>query len=455
MVYRLWHPPIRRATDVEAKKHPAMSFQISGIDFVGRSKHGAEWECRMTPGRIQPLRIVLALASSVACAHSSNAEGVYAHADEPIGTVRELYDGALTPDLLVNTLRNIDRLFPTRAVAPAEKPRPLEQSDRQISQVKFEYNRKTYDLFDYLALNRVCGMLILKDGKIAYETYQCGNTDKTRWTSMSIAKSISSTLIGAAIKDGDISSIDDPVTKYVPRLKGSAYEGVSIRDILMMSSGVKWDETYTDPNSDRRRLLEAQIAQKPGAAMDLMAVLPRVAEPGTRHNYNTGETQIVGEILHGATNRPIAEYLSEKIWKPYGMEAEAKWWIDSPDGIEIAGSGLAATLRDFARFGQFFLDNGVIEGESILPDGWIAEAGSPKVLKGSGHVDYGYFWWISETPQSRADKAYYAVGIFGQFIYINPTERVIVVTTSAEPKPVGKAAISPDLFFDAVVTALK
>lgn len=418
----------------------------SGPDF---------WPSRHSIWKRSVASSILLVAGAFAVATSAHAGGAYSHGQEPIGTIRQLYDGTLTPDLTVNTLRNIDRLFLTRTVAPSDHPRPFERSDRQISQVTFSADGKTYDLFDYLALNRVSGMLILKDGKIAYETYQYGNTEKTRWTSMSVAKSITSTLIGAAIKDGHIASINDPVTKYVPRLEGSAYEGVTVRDVLMMSSGVKWNETYTDPMSDRRRLLEAQISQKPGSAMEVMAKLSRAAAPGTKNNYSTGETQVVGEILHGAIKKPIADYLSEKIWKPYGMEAEAKWWLDSPNGIEIAGSGLAATLRDFARFGQFFLDNGVIDGKSVLPDGWVAEASSRKVLKGGEALDYGYQWWISQTPQSRADGAYYAVGIFGQFIYIDPKERVIVVTTSAEPKPVGKHAIPPEAFFDAVVAALK
>jgi CubicO group peptidase (beta-lactamase class C family) len=384
---------------------------------------------------------VLLLAGVSAIATSAHAGSAYPHSQETIGTVRELYDGALTPDLMVSTLRNIDRLFPTHSIAPAAQPHPLVRSDRQITQVKFTAGGKNYDVFDYLALNRISGLLILKDGKIAYETYQYGNTDKTRWASMSVAKSITSTLIGAAIKDGFIGSINDPVTKYVPRLAGSAYDGVSVRDVLMMSSGVKWNETYTDRNSDRRHLLEAQIAQKPGGAMQVMSKLPRASEPGTRYNYSTGETQVVGEVLFGAIKKPLAQYLSEKIWSAYGMEAEAKWWIDSPNGVEIAGSGMGATLRDFGRFGQFILDNGVIDGRSILPDGWIADAGSPKVSKDGTDLNYGYLWWISTSAPSTADKAFFATGIFGQNIYINPKERVVIVTWGAQSKPTGAEPI--------------
>ncbi len=373
---------------------------------------------------------------------------------EPIGSLRELYDGTLTPDQTVSTLRNIDRLLPTRSVSPSPSPRPLVRSERQLTRVRFNADGKTYDLFDVLALNRVAGLLVLKDGKVAYETYQYGNTPQTRWTSMSMAKSITSTLIGAALQDGDIRSLDDDVVRYVPQLRGTAYDGVSIRDVLMMSSGVAWNETYTDPGSDRRRFLEAQIAQKPGAVLAVMAKLPRVAEPGARNNYSTGETQIAGEIVRGAVRKPLADYLSEKIWRPYGMEGEARWWLDSPAGAEIAGTGLAATLRDFARFGQFVLEDGVIDGKPVLPKGWVAEAGSPTTLKGGQALDYGYMWWIAKSPSARAHRAFYAVGINGQFIYIDPTARVVITVMSAEPKPVGMRAIPIEPFFDAVVAAL-
>lgn len=415
---------------------------------------------RLQRSRDFPRRAALAASSmwvalALTTAVPAHARDVYTHAKEPIGTGQQLYDGVLTPDLTASTLRNVDRLFPTRIVVPSAHPKAFQPSDKKIKQVKFTVNDRTYDLFDFLAVDRVSGMLILKDGKIAYETYQLGNTPNTRWTSMSVAKSITSTLIGVALKDGYIKSLDEPVTKYVPRLKDSAYEGVTIRDVLMMSSGTKWDETYTNPNSDRRALLKAQESQQRNAAMDVMAKLSRAVEPGTKFNYSTGETQVAGEILYGAIKRPLSDYLSEKIWKPYGMEAEAKWWLDSPDGLEIAGSGLSATLRDFARFGQFYLDNGVINGKSILPEGWMQEASTPKVLKGGTKLDYGYMWWIALTDQARADKAFMARGIFGQFIYIDPKERVVIAMTSAASKPQNLQLLPPQAFFDAVVDALK
>ena len=277
------------------------------------------------------------------------------HADEPIGTVRQIYDGKLFPDIQVNTFRNIDRLFPTRTVKAGGKPYPLEVSDHPLENFHFMSRGKPYDLYDFLSLNRVSGILVVKDGKIAFEKYFLGNSRKTRWMSMSVVKSITATLVGMAIKDGYIKGLDDPLTDYLPQFKGTAYDGVSVRNLLQMASGTDWNETYTDPSSDRRAMLEAQIAQKPGGILKLMAGLGRAAAPGTRWNYSTGETQVVGALVAAATGRHVADYLSEKIWRPFGMETDASWWLESPDGLEIGGSGLSATLRDYARFGLFML----------------------------------------------------------------------------------------------------
>lgn len=378
----------------------------------------------------------------------------YRHAEEPIGDVEDVYSGHLTPDMAVNTFRNIDRLFPSRTIAAGESPRPLPTSDASLEGLSVESDDKTYDLYDYLALNSVAGLLVMKDGDVVYETYQRGNDENTRWMSMSVAKSISSTLAGMAIKDGLIESLDAQVVDYVPALEGSAYDGVSLRDILMMSSGVAWNETYTDVSSDRRELLRAQIAQTPGGAMEVMSELPRAAEPGTINNYSTGETQILAEFIRGAIDRPLAEYLSEKLWQPYGMQSDATWWLESPDGVEIGGSGIGATLRDYARFGQFILDDGVIDGESLLPEGWVEEASTPKTLEGGDDLDYGYMWWTGWTPQSREDQAFSAVGIQGQYVYINPAHNIVIAQNAAEPKPVGKEVVDPMVFFDAIVEHL-
>jgi CubicO group peptidase (beta-lactamase class C family) len=261
--------------------------------------------------------------------------------------------------------------------------------------------------------------------------------------SMSIVKSITATLIGAAIKDGAIRSIDDQIVTYLPRFTGSAYDGVTVRHLLQMTSGVAWNETYTDPDSDRRRMLDAQIGQRPGDILDLMAALPRAAEPGTRWNYSTGETHVAGALVAAVTGKPVAEYLSEKIWKPFGMEADANWWLESPDGLEVGGSGLSATLRDYGRFGLFMLGDGEVNERPILPAGWMENASTPKVVAGE-KVPYGYMLWPLH------DRSYAAIGIFGQFVFVDPDRDLVVVMWSAQSKPVGKHGIDEYEFLEAL-----
>lgn len=373
----------------------------------------------------------------------------YPHAGEPIGSVREVYDGRLYPDLQVNTFRNIDRLFPTRTVPRGPQLRELPRRERSLASFRFTSDGQEYDLYDVVSLNRVSGLLVLKDGEVALERYFLGNTEQTRWMSMSVVKSVCGMLIGAAIQDGLIGSIDDPVTRYLPQLQGSAYAGVSVRHLLQMTSGVAWNEAYTDPASDRRRMLEAQIAQRPGAILELMAGLPRAADPGTRWNYSTGETHIAGALIAAATGRPVAQYLSEKIWVPMGMEADANWWLESPAGLEVGGSGLSATLRDYGRFGLFLLHEGVIDGQRVVPEGWVRAAAQPSAPSlEQDPLGYGYMLW------PLGEETYAAIGIFGQFVYVDPTRRVVIAMWSAQPKPVGRHGVDEYAFMAALAQAV-
>jgi CubicO group peptidase (beta-lactamase class C family) len=258
-----------------------------------------------------------------------------------------------------------------------------------------------------------------------------------------VVKSMTATLIGAAIQDGHIASIDDPIVNYLPRFKGTAYDGVTVKHLLQMTSGVAWNETYTDPSSDRRRMLEAQIGQQPGAILDLMAALPRAAEPGNRWNYSTGETHVAGALVRAATGKPVADYLSEKIWSRVGMEADATWWLESPDGLEVGGSGLSATLRDYGRFGLFLLNGGAIDGQQVLPEGWLTAASTPKIVSGET-VDYGYMLWPLHG------KSFAAIGIFGQFVFVDPDKNLVVAMWSAQPKPVGREGLDEYAFLQAL-----
>lgn len=377
-----------------------------------------------------------------------------------IGTARDIYDGALYPDKAVRTFSHTDRIFPTRTIKAGAPVAPMPVSDKPLTALSFTSTGKTYDLPDYVALNRVVGLLILKDGKVVLEHYDFGFTPQDRWMSMSVAKSLVSTLVGAAVKDGYITGITDPVVKYLPQLAGSGYDKVSVRDMLMMASGVKWDETYVNPASDRRRLLELQIASnKPGAIFDHMKTLPQAGGTGTQFNYNTGETILVGEVVQAATRMHLADYLSAKVWSRIGMESDAAWYLDSPGGHEVGGSGVLATLRDFGRFGQFILDGAQVNGQSIVPDGWLADATSVKSLTGAtgaNAFDYGYQWWTAKPDAGAAHAgAFMGRGIHGQFMYIQPKGRIVVVGLSARPKPTGKTAIDDLDFLAAVVNKLQ
>jgi CubicO group peptidase (beta-lactamase class C family) len=379
----------------------------------------------------------------------------YPFAHEAIGSAEQVYAGNLRPDIAVATYRNIDRLFPSRVIKAGGHPSELPVAPTPMADLTFSYQGRAYTLKEFLALDSITGLLVIKNGRIVHESYQRGNTEQTRWMSMSMAKSVTSTLAGIAINEGRIKSLDAQVVDYVPTLKGSAYDGVTIRNLLMMASGVQWTETSTDPNSDRRLLLRTQIAQQPGAAMALMRGLPRAAAPGSVFNYNTGEAQVLGEVVHAAVGKPLAQYLSEKIWQPYGMETDASWWLDSPNGMEVAGSGISATLRDYGRFGLFFMNGGMVDGKSILPPGWVHDATTSKTLANGKAAGYGYMWWTASTKGSLQDGAYAAIGIQGQNIYVDPVQKVVIVTFGAQPKPLNKDAINPMVFFDAVVGALR
>jgi len=369
--------------------------------------------------------------------------------------IRRTYAGRQLPAEQIELFSNSERVFPYRIVRAGPVSRPLPRRPVSLEHLSFLSGGQEYDYFDYLSRNRVAGLLILKAGEVCCEHYELGCDPPTRWASMSLAKSISSILVGAALQDRLIASIDDPINEYVPELAGSGYDRVSIRHILQMTSGVHWDDTHTDPGSERRKMLELQIAQQPGSILRFLATLPRVAEPGTRWNYSTGETHVVGALLRSATGRWLSDYLQDKIWSPCGMEKAATWWLESPEGLEVAGSGFAATLSDYARLGLFMMRDGIIDGRRVLPPGWAQESGASREIGGQ-RTDYGYMWWtVPAMDGSLADGAYGARGIFGQYIYVNPREDVVIVVLSARAKPKKAEVIIDNDFFNAAVAALR
>jgi CubicO group peptidase (beta-lactamase class C family) len=283
------------------------------------------------------------------------------------------------------------------------------------------------DVDAYMQDQRTAALVIVHDGKIRFEKYGLDFGPNKRWTSFSVAKSITSTLVGAAIKDGYIKSVDDKVSDYIPDLKGSVYDDVTIKHLLTMTSGVKWNEDYGDPKSDVA-LFNAHKAE-PGvdATVSYMRKLKREAPPGTKWVYKTGETNLVGVLISSATKKNLSEYLSEKIWRPFEMENEASWLLGST-GHEISGCCIQASTRDFARFGMFMLGGGIANGIPVLPDGWIDDATMKQTDTGRPEYDYGYQWWIWD------DGSYMARGIFGQGVFIDTERKLVIASNSNWPQ---------------------
>ena len=281
-----------------------------------------------------------------------------------------------------------------------------------------------FDLDAFMEEQNAASVVVVLDGEVVLERYGLDFDAEGRWTSFSAAKSLTSTLIGAAIADGYIESLDEPVTAYIPELEGSGYDGVTIRQLLTMSSGVRWNEDYDDPQSDVALFNEHESSEEGvDALVDYMRQLPREAEPGTRWLYNTGETNMIGVLVRNATGKTLADYLSEKVWAPFGMEQDATWLL-SNTGSEISGCCIQASTRDMARFGLFAMGGGMASGESVVPEGWFEEATTPVFETGKYGRGYAYQWW------TYPEGAYAASGLFGQGIFIDPARNLVIASNS-------------------------
>ena len=283
------------------------------------------------------------------------------------------------------------------------------------------------DVDAYMKNQRTAGLVIIQDGKIRLEKYGLNFSGDGRWTSFSVAKSFTSTLVGAAIKDGYIKSIDDKVSDYIPDLKGSVYDDVTIKQLLTMTSGVKWNEDYADPKSDVALFNSHKAEPGVDVTVSYMRKLKREVPPGTKWVYKTGETNLIGVLVSSATKKNLSDYLSEKVWRPFGMERDASWLLGST-GHEISGCCLQASTRDFARFGLFMLGGGIAGGKSVLPEGWISMATTKQADIDQAEFGYGYQWWTMN------DGSYAARGIFGQGIFIDPKRKLIIASNSNWPK---------------------
>ena len=333
-------------------------------------------------------------------------------------------------------LGNFSRLasiLPARVVRRSESPAPIRRTARAVRLPSaYEFGGRARETHAFLTDVETVGLIVLKDGVVVHDWYATPKQASLQWPSWSIAKSIVSCLMGIAIDEGAVRSIHDPVTRYAPTLAGSAYDGVSIEHVLQMCSGARWSEIYADPDSDvqRNALVLAGIGSRDGLA----AATRNAFAPGTRHQYNSNDTHVIGMVLRGATGRGLTRLLQDNLWDPLGMEDDAFFLVDSR-GVEWAAAGLQATLRDFAKFGLLYLNDGVAHGKRVVSSDWVRLSTSPRAphlaagpkTLSPGSFGYGYQWWLAPAN----DGAFSAIGVYNQYLYVNPQRGVVIAKSSA------------------------
>lgn len=281
----------------------------------------------------------------------------------------------------------------------------------------------------WIETRSVTALVVLKSGKIVYENYFQGTTAEDRRISWSVAKSYLSVLVGILLDEGKIDSIDDPITKYAPSLKDTAYDGATLRNVLQMASGVVFDEDYLDKGSDINRM--GRVLALGGKMDDFAAGLTETfAEPGEMWQYVSIDTHVVGMVVRGATGRSVADLLSEKVITPLGLEYDPYYLTDGVGTAFVLG-GLNMTTRDYARFGQMVLQGGTWQGQQIVPTNWIKASTTPSAPTATGEIGYGYQWWI---PVGSAPGEFMGRGIYGQYIYIDTARGVVIATNAADRK---------------------
>jgi CubicO group peptidase (beta-lactamase class C family) len=370
----------------------------------------------MTMRRIACLVLAVALG---ACATVPAADGVRLTQPKSQTSLQDqqvlFWDDATRSD----RFRRMEDFFAGIEVAPPPTPRKLS--------VGTPFDSVTTAALDaYLESSAAAGIMVLQDGRVRYEKYGLGFGPEGRWTSFSVAKSFTSTLLGAAVKDGFIASMDDPVTKYLPKLVGTAYDGVTVEQLATMTSGVKWNEDYTDPGSDVAKMLQIAPVAGESQAITYAKTLTREAPKGQKWVYKTLETNLLGDLVAAATGQSLAAYAKKKIVDPAGFEGPLFWMTDLTGG-NIGGCCLSVRLSDYARMGQFALEGGQ---PSVRP-GWFTSAGAPQVDFGDGY-GYGYQWW------TYPGASFGAQGIFGQSITIVPDRRLVIAIVSSWPSATGK-----------------
>jgi len=346
------------------------------------------------------------------------------------------------PCLQAYGYRIVEKLFATRAIRRGKHTSPIPRGRELALTCRSDGEERT--IAQLMDRNAIAGLLVIRDGRIVLERYGLGLKPGDRWSTMSMVKSMTAMLVGAGIAEGFLKSVDDGVTDHLPQLRGSAYDGVTIRHLLTMSSGVAWLEDYADRTSHVNQYSRLLAAKKPGGVLDLLKTLSRAHLPGTVWSYNTGDTYLLGAVLTAATRTTLADFITHTIWQPCGMEFDAYYALDAEDGQEIAGSRAGMALRDLGRIGLLIANNGMAGGRRILPAGWVdamaarafdlpTDAANEHRLA-LGLTGYGFSWWL------RDDGAMLAMGHSGQRLYVNRARKLVVVNLAAYPEPRYRAA---------------
>lgn len=317
------------------------------------------------------------------------------------------------------------------APVPNKSTRPVEGEWREASAAMptaYQFKGKSGNIAERLKAFKTTSILVLHKGEIVHEDYFLDTKKDDRRISWSMAKSVLSAMFGIAVAEGKIASIEDPVTKYVEALKGSAYDGVSIHDVLHMASGVKFNEDYLDYNSDIKRM--GRVLALGGSMDDFTAsIKDREREAGKKRQYTSIDTHVLGMVLRKVTGQSLMEYLGEKIWAKIGS-GEDFYYLTDGYGVAFALGGLNMRTRDYARFGQLFLNRGKWGDDQIVPEQWVVDStrvSAPHSSIDEDELQYGYQWWMPPAT----DDEFFAVGVYGQYIYVNPKAEIVVVKTAA------------------------
>jgi CubicO group peptidase (beta-lactamase class C family) len=344
------------------------------------------------------------------------------------------------PGERIDHFRNMDKIYPSQLIRKGKVSHQWPNESKPLD-LNYSFRGQELSLNSYLERTITTGLLVIKDGVIVNEQYRLGETEKSLHTSWSVAKSFVSTLVGMAIDDGKIASVDDLIEQYIPELKGKAYGETSIKDVLQMSSGVDFEESYGKPGSNTALAFsDIQLVTRSTWILglpinELVGDYERKEEAGTRWEYRSSDTQILGWLVEKVFQKPFAEVIEKRLWQPMGMEADANWLLDgSSPGSAVTFCCLNATLRDFARLGELYRLGGNWQGQQLLSQEWILEAtipDSPHLQPGQVREvrGYQYQWWVPKDY----DGEYFASGIWGQNIWVDEKRGIVIVRTAVDP----------------------